>query len=196
MQLVDGKPLSELIPPTGMALEQVFTIATPMADALASAHEKGIIHRALKPANVMVTDDGRVKILDFGLAKLRPEVETPEATELPTEPLTEAGRILGTVPYMSPEQLEGKTIDARSDIFSLGEILYEKVAGERPFNGDSSASLIAAIMTGNPREVDGLRPDLPNHLQRLRPSCIRHQRRGSLGIHGRRRFRRGRARRR
>jgi len=172
MQLVEGKRLSELIPKGGMPLERIFDIAIPLADALAAAHEKGVIHRDLKPGNIMLSDDGRVKVLDFGLAKLRPEVKAPEATALPTEPLTEEGRILGTVPYMSPEQLEGKTIDARTDIFSLGVILYEMATGGRPFKGDSSASLIAAIMTGSPREVEGLRPELPRHLSRIVRHCL------------------------
>ena len=172
MQLVEGKPLSQLISKGGMPLERIFEIAIPLADALATAHGKGVIHRDLKPANIMVTDEGWVKVLDFGLAKLRQEAEIPLATELPTEPLTKEGTIVGTMPYMSPEQLEGKEIDARSDIFSLGVVLYEMATGERPFKGDSAASLIADIMTGIPREVDTLRAELPHHLSRIVRHCL------------------------
>jgi len=172
MQLVEGKRLSELIPKGGMPLEQIFDIATPLADALAAAHEKGVIHRDLKPANIMITDDGRVKVLNFGLAKLRQETMPEEATELPTEPLTEEGKILGTIPYMSPEQLEGKDLDSRSDIFSLGVILYEMATWERPFKGDSSASLIMSIGRDTPPEVDTLREELPHHLSRVIDHCL------------------------
>ncbi len=100
MELVEGKPLSERILKGGLPVERIFEIAIPLADALAASHEKGIIHRDLKPANVMVTDEGRVKVLDFGLAKLRPDLDATMDTELPTEPLTGEGRILGTIPYM------------------------------------------------------------------------------------------------
>jgi serine/threonine protein kinase len=170
MQLVEGKRLSDLIPKSGMPLERIFEIAIPLADALAAAHEKGVIHRDLKPANIMVTGEGRVKVLDFGLAKLRPELGAGEATSLPTEPLTDEGRILGTVPYMSPEQLEGRKLDARTDVFSLGVVLYEMATGGRPFRGDSSVSIISSIIRDTPREIDTLRPELPHHLARI----IRH----------------------
>ncbi|MGB5816784.1 MAG: protein kinase [Thermoanaerobaculia bacterium] len=170
MQLVEGKRLSDLIPKSGMPLERIFKFAIPLADALAAAHEKGVIHRDLKPGNIMVTNDGRVKVLDFGLAKLRPELDPGEATALPTEPLTDEGRILGTVPYMSPEQLEGRELDARTDVFSLGIVLYEMATGERPFRGDSSVSIISSIIRDTPREIDTLRPELPHHLARI----IRH----------------------
>jgi len=172
MQLVEGKRLSDLIPKGGMSLERIFDIAIPLADALAAAHEKGVIHRDLKPANIMLSDEDRVKVLDFGLAKLRPDLDATVDTELPTEPLTGEGRILGTVPYMSPEQVEGKPVDHRTDVFSLGVVLYEMATGERPFKGDSSASLIAAIMTGSPQEVDGLRAEFPHHLSRIIRHCL------------------------
>jgi len=184
MQLVEGKRLSDLIPKGGMPLERIFDVAIPLADALAAAHESGVVHRDLKPANIMVTDEGWVKVLDFGLAKLLAptgsdvgaplagalEGASPSPTEARTELLTEEGKILGTVPYMSPEQLEGRELDLRSDIFALGVILYEMTTGERPFQGDSSASLISAIMKDTPREVGALRDDLPRHLGRI----IRH----------------------
>jgi serine/threonine protein kinase len=172
MQLVEGKRLSDLISKGGMPLERIFEIAIPLADALAAAHEKGVIHRDLKPGNIMVTDEGRVKVLDFGLAKLRPELDAGEATSLPTEPLTAEGRILGTVPYMSPEQLEGREIDARTDIFSLGVILHEMASGERPFRGDSSISIITSIIRDTPEEIDTLRTELPHHLARIIRHCL------------------------
>ena len=186
MQLVVGKPLSGFIPKGGMPLERIFDIAIPRADALATAHEKGVIHRDLKPANIMVTTEGRVKVLDFGLAKLLApkgtdvgaplagarEGASPSPTETPTELLTAEGRILGTVPYMSPEQLEGNTLDARADVFSLGVILYEMATGERPFKGDSSVSLISSIMKDTPREVDSLRAEVPHHLARIIRHCL------------------------
>ena len=175
MQLVEGKRLSDLIPKGGMPLERIFEIAIPLADALAAAHERGIIHRDLKPANIMVTAEGRVKVLDFGLAKLRQGAEAPIDTQLPTEPLTQEGRIMGTMPYMSPEQLEGKDIDSRSDIFSLGVVLYEMALGERPFKGDTAASLIMSTGRDTPPQVDTLREELPAPLGSCRRTLSRKE---------------------
>src|SRR5262245_31091588 len=141
MECVEGKPLSDLIAPGGMPLDRLLGLAIPLADAVSAAHQKGITHRDLKPANVMVTAEGRVKVLDFGLAKLvEAEPAGVLATSLPTAVLSGDGRIVGTVAYMSPEQAEGKQVDARSDLFSLGVLLYEMATGERPFTGDTPLS--------------------------------------------------------
>ena len=176
MELVEGRSLADAMPPEpGCRSSDLLKIAIPVADAMAAAHQKGITHRDLKPANIMLGEgehDGRVKVLDFGLAKL---AETPTAaagatslpTALPTKPITGEGRILGTVAYMSPEQAEGKPIDARSDLFSLGVILYEMATGQRPFTGDTSISIISSIVKDTPKSVTELNPALPRDLGRI-----------------------------
>jgi serine/threonine-protein kinase len=127
-----------MIPPGGLPLREFLDLAIPLADAVAAAHQRGITHRDLKPGNIMVTSDGRLKVLDFGLAKLAERVPAGDGL-LPgrTELLTDEGHILGTVAYMSPEQAEGKPVDSRSDVFSLGIIYYEMATGQRPFTGES-----------------------------------------------------------
>ncbi len=172
MELVEGKSVDKLIGRSGMSLEELFDIAIPLADALASAHEKGIIHRDLKPANVMVSDQGRVKILDFGLAKALRERQPGLDEEAATEALTQEGSLLGTVPYMSPEQVQGKPLDARSDIFSLGVILYELATGKRPFSGDSSADVISSILRDAPDSASDIKADVPHHLGRIIRHCL------------------------
>src|SRR5262245_24779072 len=132
MELVDGQPLSTRMPAKGLPFEDVLKFGIEMADAMAAAHERGIVHRDLKPGNVLLRSDGQVKILDFGLAKLH---QSESLAEQPTQALTGEGKIVGTVAYMSPEQAEGRTVDHRSDIFSLGIILYELATGQRPFQG-------------------------------------------------------------
>ncbi len=172
MELVKGKTLSELIPKKGMPLNKFFEVAIPLADAVSAAHEQGIIHRDLKPDNLMVSDEGSLKILDFGLAKLKPEHAEDGISELPTQSATGEGRILGTVAYMSPEQAEGKNIDHRSDIFSMGIILYEMVTGERPFKGDTAASLLAAILKDKPQSAAEVNPDIPRDLGKIIRRCL------------------------
>ena len=149
MEYVAGKTLDQLIPRKGLRLNETLKLAIQMADALAKAHSAGIIHRDLKPTNVMVTDDGLVKVLDFGLAKLT-EVENDEGGTRTTQLQTEEGTIVGTVSYMSPEQAEGKKVDARSDIFSFGSVLYEMVTGQKAFQGDSKMSTLMAILKQEP----------------------------------------------
>ena len=172
MQRVEGRSLSELIPSGGLPLERIFQLGIPLSEALAAAHEKGIVHRDLKPANIMVTEEGRLKVLDFGLAKLHQAAATSEVTEGPTEALTGEGKILGTMPYMSPEQLEGRDLDPRSDIFSVGILLYEMATGARPFQGDTSVSLISSIVKDTPPSVDTVREELPHHLARIVNRCL------------------------
>ena len=171
MELVEGRSLAEALPRGGLSLDRVLKIAIPVADAIAAAHQKGITHRDLKPANIMLGEgeqDGRVKVLDFGLAKLS---EAPLAaawsTAMPTALVTGEGRILGTVAYMSPEQAQGKPIDARSDLFSLGVILYEMATGVRPFTGDTSLSILSSILKDTPKPITDLNPSLPRELGRI-----------------------------
>ena len=141
MELVKGKTLADLIPKKGMPLEQFFEIGIPLASAVGAAHEAEIVHRDLKPGNVMVTEDGRVKVLDFGVAKpTRGFAGTDVDSNLPTAAKTEQGVIVGTCSYMSPEQIEGKRVDARSDVFSLAILLCEMATGIRPFDGDSAVA--------------------------------------------------------
>jgi len=174
MELVEGKTLAKMLPKNGFALSELLGIAIPLADAVSSAHRTGITHRDLKPDNIMIDNEGRLRVLDFGLAKLHDPVGFGEgATEAPTAAVeTEEGKILGTVAYMSPEQAEGKPVDPRSDVFSLGTILYEMAAGERPFRGDTSMSTIGAILKDQPTSVTELNPSLPRHLGRVIRRCL------------------------
>jgi serine/threonine protein kinase/tetratricopeptide (TPR) repeat protein len=175
MELVEGDSLDTLIGPGGLPLSRFFEIAVPLADALSAAHERGIVHRDLKPGNVMVTREGRVKVLDFGLAKLEIADSNPNLTSTPTESradLTSEGQVFGTVAYMSPEQARGAKVDARSDVFSLGVVLYQMVAGERPFQGASAVDMISSILRDSPPSVTDRRGDLPPHLARILRRCL------------------------
>ncbi len=172
MELIEGRTLVDIISAGGLRLEPFFELAIPLTDAVSAAHAQSIIHRDLKPGNVMVTREGRIKVLDFGLAKLRRELDDPASSRSPTEALTQTGSLLGTVPYMSPEQLKGKQVDHRSDVFSLGVMLYEMVTGTYPFRGETSADCVSSILRDTPTPVTELKPDLPRHLGRIIRRCL------------------------
>jgi non-specific serine/threonine protein kinase len=184
MGYVEGRTLADMIPSSGMRVDEIVRIAMPLVDALAAAHGRGIVHRDLKPANVMVTRDGGIKILDFGLAKLRPALESGDGGEVATQTLTRQGQVMGTVPYMSPEQVQGRPTDHRSDIFSLGIILYEMATGARPFRGATSADTISSILRDEPDSVTHLRVEVPARLSRIVARCLEkepHRRYQSAG---------------
>ncbi|HXW03896.1 MAG TPA: protein kinase [Vicinamibacterales bacterium] len=172
LELIEGQTLADLIPEDGLSLDRVLALAIPLADAVGAAHQRGITHRDLKPANVMVTGDGRVKVLDFGLAKLKEDARLAAEAGMPTGVLTGDGRIVGTVAYMSPEQAEGKAVDQRSDVFSLGVILYEMATGVRPFTGDTQMSVLSAIMKDSPRPLTGGGRALPRQFSRIVLRCL------------------------
>ncbi|MFQ5719263.1 MAG: protein kinase [Acidobacteriota bacterium] len=172
MELVEGKGLDRLITGGGLSAERILEIAQPLVRALGAAHGRGITHRDLKPANIMVTEDGTVKILDFGLAKLTGMADSGEHTGLPTQTLTKVGSVVGTVPYMSPEQVQGKAVDHRTDIFSLGVILYEMATGRRPFAGETQADVVSAILRDTPQPIGETRPDVPQQCGRIITRCL------------------------
>ena len=171
MELVEGQSLDHRIPAGGLPVQQIVDIGGALADALAAAHDKGIVHRDLKPANVMVAEEGRVKILDFGLAKETRAADPTDAT-LTSTGQTEVGVVMGTPSYMSPEQIAGRALDHRTDIFSLGIILYEMSTGRRPFVGASSAELASAILRDTPPLVTDVRANLPVDLAGIIRRCL------------------------
>ncbi len=170
MEYVAGTTLEQANTGSGLPLKHAMKYAAEIADALAAAHSAGIIHRDLKPANIIITEDGRVKLLDFGLAKLvepaPPEAETATLRTVP-------GAIVGTAAYMSPEQAEGRELDARSDIFSFGLVLYEMLSGQRAFRGDSWISTLAAILHDEPRSLRDIKAAIPALVEQHVARCLR-----------------------
>jgi len=174
MELVEGETLEHRLANGPLRPEQTIHFAVQMADALAKAHKLGIVHRDLKPSNIMLTKTG-AKLMDFGLAKESARAPLAAAmTEMTADQtkLTVEGAIIGTFQYMAPEQLEGKEADARSDIFALGEVIYEMATGKPAFNGRSRASLIAAILTVDPPPISTMQPLAPPVLERIVKKCL------------------------
>jgi len=170
MELVSGRPLDAVIEGRAMPLDRVQTIARAVTDALSAAHERGIIHRDLKPANIVQNDSGVTKVLDFGLAKMREAPGFPGASMTRLE--TQIGTIVGTPAYMSPEQIAGQDVDQRSDIFSLGVVLYEMVTGVRPFTGRSTLEMASSVLHDAPAPVTVLRSTLPDELASVIGRCL------------------------
>ena len=182
MELVRGRTLDQLIGNRGLSINETLKYAIPIAEAMGRAHAAGVLHRDLKPANIMVTEDGVPKILDFGLAQLSETqavsdsdrtTMAPHPAMAPRPALSEEGMIAGTASYMSPEQAEGKKLDARSDIFSFGAMLYEMIAGRRAFHGDSTVSTLAAVLNQEPEALSKLTPQTPRDLERIVERCMR-----------------------
>jgi serine/threonine protein kinase/Tol biopolymer transport system component len=175
MEYLEGETLSQRLLKGSLPLAQVMQYAIEISDALDKAHRKGVTHRDLKPGNIMLTKTG-TKLLDFGLAKLKQEAVPPNVSlsDLPTgnDPLTAEGAIVGTLQYMAPEQLEGKEVDARTDIFAFGTVVYEMATGKRAFEGDTQASVISAIMSSEPPPMSSLQPMTPPALDRAVKRCL------------------------
>ena len=176
MELLEGETLQDRLRKGPLPLDQTLRSGVEIADALDKAHRQGVVHRDLKPGNVMLTKSG-VKLLDFGLAKaITPLLRGADAGELETAPsprdLTQEGMLLGTLPYMAPEQIEGKAIDTRTDLFALGAVLYEMATGQRAFAGSTQAALASAILAGEPKAMSSLQPTTPPALDQLVRTCL------------------------
>ncbi|REJ77488.1 MAG: hypothetical protein DWQ47_14010 [Acidobacteria bacterium] len=172
MEYVEGRPLGESIPSDGLDIRTFLELFVPLADALSVAHHKGVIHRDIKPGNIMLTEAGVPKILDFGLARFE-KADIAENTS--TLDLTKTGQVLGTPSYMSPEQAEGSQIDRRTDIFSFGIVMYEAVTGRKPFEGDNYAAVVSKLLTTEPRDVNEINPRVPQLLSRLIMKCLNRE---------------------
>ena len=185
MEVVRGDSLRKLVDADLLPVDRLLAIAEGIAAGLARAHRDGVVHRDLKPDNVVLTDEGQPKILDFGLGKLVEEIRSPEAEvgEAPTATMVEAsragspyvtraGQLIGTLAYMSPEQLQGGAIDVRTDIFSFGVLFYEMLSGRRPFSGKSNLDTMTSILRDQPKPLRELREDVPTELIDILQRCM------------------------
>ena len=170
MELLDGETLAKRLERGPLPIERTLDVALQIAGALETSHRLGLVHRDLKPANIMLTPSG-VKLLDFGLVRFAPAGPQP-SRETISDALTTQGTLLGTLQYMSPEQVEGREADARSDLFSFGAVIYEVITGRRAFTGDTQASLIGAILKDDPPSLLAVQPSAPSDLDRLIHSCL------------------------
>src|SRR6266571_1190659 len=172
-ELLEGETLRERMGGTAQPQRKAIDYALQVAHGLAAAHEKGIVHRDLKPDNIFITKDGRAKILDFGIAKLTQVEGTEAQTDIPTRRVdTGPGVVMGTVGYMSPEQVRGQKVDHRSDIFSFGAILYEMLSGRRAFHGESAADTMSAILKEDPPDLSDTNQNVSPALERLVNHCL------------------------
>jgi eukaryotic-like serine/threonine-protein kinase len=176
-EFVEGETIRQRLSMSPLELPEALNIATQVADALSAAHKAGIVHRDIKPENIMIRQDGYVKVLDFGLAKLSEEALSVSADEAPTRQVrTGSGVIIGTAGYMSPEQARGKPVDARSDIFSLGAVIYELVTRKKPFDGETPSDVLASILRTEPPPVSQLLEDAPPELTRIVAKALKKNR--------------------
>jgi eukaryotic-like serine/threonine-protein kinase len=173
MERLEGETLANMLTQGPLPVDQAINYGVQIADALTAAHARGIVHRDLKPANVMITPAG-AKVLDFGLAKqiARIDEDTPTATLTALDAATQAGQIVGTAAYMSPEQVEGKPVDGRSDLFAFGALLYEMLGGRRPFSGDTTLSTLASVLKASPDPLRRVRRDVPEAVERVVMRCL------------------------